>query len=94
MPNTQGLNVTHDVDVPQCGFHDVEGADVSFLDPVVCTEPTPAPSEQARIALPIHQEAHLPWPEAMILVRLSPERDLRGPAEPDGLAEIPRNILQ
>jgi len=30
----------------------------------------------------------------MILIRRSPERDLSGPAEPDRLAEIPRNILQ
>ena len=58
MPNTQGLAVTHDVDVPQHGFDDVEGADVTFLDHVVRPERPPAPSERATI--PIHQEAHLP----------------------------------
>ena len=84
--------MTRDVDVPQCGLDDVEGADISFLDHVVRPERPPAPSERATI--PIHQEAHLPWPEAVILIRRSPERDLSGPAEPDRLAEIPRNILQ
>jgi hypothetical protein len=44
--------------------------------------------------IPRHQEAHLPWPEAMILIRRSPERDIRGPAEPGRLPEIPRNRLQ
>ena len=58
MPNTQGLAVTHDVDVPQHGFDDVEGADVTFLDHVVRPERPPAPSQRATI--PIHQEAHLP----------------------------------
>jgi hypothetical protein len=58
MPNTQGLAVTHDVDVPQRGFDDFEGADVTFLDPVVHQERPPAPSEHAMI--PRHQEAHLP----------------------------------
>ena len=84
--------MTRDVDVPQCGLDDVEGADVSFLDHVVRPERPPAPSERATI--PIHQEAHLPWPEAMILIRRSPECDLRGPVEPDRLVEISRNILQ
>ena len=92
MPNTQGLAVTHDVDVPQRGFDDFEGADVTFFDPVVHQECPPAPSEHATI--PRHQEAHLPWPEAMILIRRSPERDIRGPAEPGRLPEIPRNRLQ
>jgi len=58
MPNTQGLAVTHDVDVPQRGFDDFEGADVTFFDPVVHQERPPAPSEHATI--PRHQEAHLP----------------------------------
>ena len=84
--------MTRDVDVPQCGLDDVEGADISFLDHVVRPERPPAPSERATI--PIHQEAHLPWPEAMILIRRSPERDIRGRAEPGRLPEIPRNRLQ
>jgi len=58
MPNTKGLAVTHDVDVPQRGFDDFEGADVTFFDPVVHQECPPAPSEHATI--PRHQEAHLP----------------------------------
>lgn len=94
MPNTQGLAVTHDVDMPQCGFDDVEGADVAFLDHVVRAKYPPAPSEYAGTALLIPQEAHLPWLEAMILVRSSPECDIGGHAQPDRLAEIRRNILQ
>ena len=78
--------------MPQCGFNDIEGADVTFLDHVVRPERPPAPSQRATI--PIHQEAHLPWPEAMILIRRSPERDARGPVKPDRLVKIPRNILQ
>ena len=92
MPNTQGLAVTHDVDVPQRGVDDVEGADVTFLDPVVRPKCPAAPSDHD--TLPRHQEAHLPWPEAMILIRRSPERDARGPVKPDRLVKIPRNILQ
>jgi len=52
--------MTRDVDVPQCGLDDVEGADISFLDPVVRAEPPPTPSELAGIAILVEQKAHLP----------------------------------
>jgi len=86
--------MTRDVDVPQCGLDDVEGADISFLDPVVRAEPPPTPRELTGIAILVEQKAHLPWPVAMILVRSCPERDLGRPPKPDRLAEIPRNRLQ
>ena len=52
--------MTRDVDVPQCGLDDVEGADISFLDPVVRAEPPPTPRELTGIAILVEQQAHLP----------------------------------
>ena len=86
--------MTRDVDVPQCGLDDVEGADISFLDPVVRAEPPPTPRELTGLAILVEQKAHLPGPVAMILVRSCPERDLGRPQKPDSLAEGPWNRLQ
>ena len=52
--------MTRDVDVPQCGLDDVEGADVSIIDHVVRAEPPPTPRELTGIAILVEQKAHLP----------------------------------
>lgn len=40
-----------DSDMPHCGFDNLEGADVTFLEPVLLAEPPPALYKQVAAAI-------------------------------------------
>ena len=56
--------VACDNNMPQCGFDDVESADVPYLQPVLPAELNPARSNM-KTTVAIHEATNLPRPAAI-----------------------------
>ena len=58
------LLTAHDINMPQSGFDDIEGADITLLESVILAEPLPTQPNPVAAML-VRVTTHLPRPGAV-----------------------------